>query len=48
MAIEASAPLPIAENGIAALTSVVLEAWCAAPTASIDPHAIETVVEALG
>ncbi|SDJ59108.1 MBL fold metallo-hydrolase [Billgrantia gudaonensis] len=43
-----SGHLPVAENGVATLTALVHDAWCAAPMAAVDPHAIETVAEALG
>lgn len=42
-----SGHLPVAEGGIAALTSVILEAWCAAPSDPADPQAIEAVAKAL-
>ncbi|MDN3521114.1 MBL fold metallo-hydrolase [Halomonas ramblicola] len=43
-----SGHLPVAEGGIAALTALVHDAWCAGPSAGADPQAIEAVAEALG
>lgn len=42
-----SGHLPVAEGGIATLTSVVHEAWCTAPDDAADPQAIAAVAEAL-